>query len=481
ETKIVYYLGNEQTPYVSKINLAPNSITLGDFKAAIKKSNFKFFFKSTDADFGVVKEEVTNDASILPLCDNRIVAWVCRFFTPKGLFLSIKYVYQCISIYLYPNLCVRTQINCAEHYYLHHPHSFFQLKDPELDTISQCSGTSGVSAAGDKPQPRGAPINSKMEKCGDGYPLYDRYGSQSTLMSSDIETTSWDSRDDMTDTCTDMTGASRRKSRPRRQKYKKKRPRPGSDTTSTYSSSVTDSSMSLNILTVTLNMDKYNFLGISIVGQSNDKGDGGIYIGSIMKGGAVAADNRVEPGDMLLQVNEVNFENMSNEDAVRVLRNIVHKPGPITLTVAKCWDPNPDSYFSVPKDEPVRPIDPAVWANHIIPAKGGLVTILIREYIAGYEVVLSTHSDMATVVKHLKMSGSGLDVKTRMWLKITIPNAFIGSDLVDWLQQKVHGLAERRDARKYASSLLKAGYIRHTVNKITFSEQCYYVFGEYTG
>lgn len=31
-------------------------------------------------------------------------------------------------------------------------------------------------------------------------------------------------------------------------------------------------------------LDKYTFLGISIVGQSNDKGDGGIYIGSIMKG-----------------------------------------------------------------------------------------------------------------------------------------------------------------------------------------------------
>ena len=48
--------------------------------------------------------------------------------------------------------------------------------------------------------------------------------------------------------------------------------------------------------------EKYNFLGISIVGQSNDRGDGGIYIGSIMKGGAVAADARIEPGDMLLQV-----------------------------------------------------------------------------------------------------------------------------------------------------------------------------------
>jgi PDZ domain len=31
-------------------------------------------------------------------------------------------------------------------------------------------------------------------------------------------------------------------------------------------------------------------------------GDGGIYVGSIMKGGAVALDGRIEPGDMILQV-----------------------------------------------------------------------------------------------------------------------------------------------------------------------------------
>ena len=30
--------------------------------------------------------------------------------------------------------------------------------------------------------------------------------------------------------------------------------------------------------------DKVNFLGISIVGQSNKRGDGEIYVGSIMKG-----------------------------------------------------------------------------------------------------------------------------------------------------------------------------------------------------
>ena len=96
-------------------------------------------------------------------------------------------------------------------------------------------------------------------------------------------------------------------------------------------SSLTDSTLSLNIITVTLNMDTVNFLGISIVGQSNQGGDGGIYVGSIMKGGAVALDGRIEPGDMILQVNDINFENMSNDDAVRVLRDVVQKPGPIKV------------------------------------------------------------------------------------------------------------------------------------------------------
>ena len=46
---------------------------------------------------------------------------------------------------------------------------------------------------------------------------------------------------------------------------------------------------------------------VSLVGQSNQGGDGGIYVGSIMKGGAVALDNRIEPGDMILQVNQIQF------------------------------------------------------------------------------------------------------------------------------------------------------------------------------
>lgn len=50
--------------------------------------------------------------------------------------------------------------------------------------------------------------------------------------------------------------------------------------------------------------------------------------------------------------------------------------------------------------------------------------------------------------------------------------------MVDWLHRNVEGFTDRREARKYAGNLLKAGYIRHTVSKVTFSEQCYYVFGD---
>ena len=39
--------------------------------------------------------------------------------------------------------------------------------------------------------------------------------------------------------------------------------------------------------------EKVNFLGISIVGQSNKRGDGGIYVGSIMKGWVSLGQNYI--------------------------------------------------------------------------------------------------------------------------------------------------------------------------------------------
>ena len=54
---------------------------------------------------------------------------------------------------------------------------------------------------------------------------------------------------------------------------------------------------------------------------------------------------------------------------------------PIKLVVAKCWDPNPKSYFTIPRTEPVRPIDPGAWVAH---------TAAMRGIIKLYFLVLNT-------------------------------------------------------------------------------------------
>uniref|UniRef100_A0A3B4CT11 Dishevelled segment polarity protein 3b n=1 Tax=Pygocentrus nattereri TaxID=42514 RepID=A0A3B4CT11_PYGNA len=453
ETKIIYHLDDQETPYLVKLPIPAERVTLADFKQVLNKPNYKFFFKSMDDDFGVVKEEISDDNAKLPCFNGRVVSWVSEYGGS----------------------------GCGAE------------SQAELPPPLERTGGIGDS------RPPSFQLNghSRPER----RPEIAGYESSSTLMSSELDTTSFfDSEEDDSasrfSSSTEQSTSSRLMRRHRRRRRKPKAPR--MERSSSFSS-ITDSTMSLNIITVTLNMEKYNFLGISIVGQSNERGDGGIYIGSIMKGGAVAADGRIEPGDMLLQVNDINFENMSNDDAVRVLREIVHKPGPITLTVAKCWDPNPRGCFTLPRSEPIRPIDPAAWVSHTAAMTGAYpvygmspsmstitstsssITSSIPETERFEEFHLSIHSDMATIAKAMASPESGLEVRDRMWLKITIPNAFIGSDVVDWLFHHVEGFTDRREARKYASNLLKAGYIRHTVNKITFSEQCYYIFGDLCG
>ncbi|KAJ8254779.1 hypothetical protein GJAV_G00197260 [Gymnothorax javanicus] len=496
ETKIIYHIDEEETPYLVKIPIPAEAITLLDFKQVLNKPNYKFFFKSMDQDFGVVKEEISDESAKLPCFNGRVVSWLVSSDTPSAdppaPPAEMAPQPSPLPPPLPPPPVERTGgIGDSR------PPSFHPNAAGSVETLDdRTESESVVSFRRERPRHRdnldqhGPRMNgqSRMERHLAGYE------SATTIMSSELDTTSFcDSDDDDTmsrfSSSTEQSTASRLLKRHRRRR--KQRP-PRLERASSFSS-VTDSTMSLNIITVTLNMEKYNFLGISIVGQSNERGDGGIYIGSIMKGGAVAADGRIEPGDMLLQVNDINFENMSNDDAVRVLREIVHKPGPIILTVAKCWDPSPQGYFTLPRNEPVRPIDPAAWVSHSValtgayppyPASSSLSTITsgssVTETERFDEFNLSLHSDMASVAKAMASPESGLEVRDRMWLKITIPNAFLGSDVVEWLYHHIEGFQDRREARKYASNLLKAGFIRHTVNKITFSEQCYYIFGDFS-
>ncbi|XP_063836830.1 segment polarity protein dishevelled homolog DVL-3 [Ostrinia nubilalis] len=479
ETKVIYYIDDEETPYLVKIPISPEKVTLLDFKNQLNRPNYKFFFKSMDDDFGVVKEEIVDDNAHLPCFNGRVVSWLV---SAEGSNPSDG-----------ASQCTDSNAGKAKP----NPHGAPTVpltRDTCTDTDSTISSRPGHRASCDKYKYRGLRIN--------GHSKYGNHGLEyetASVLSSDLDSTSlFDSQSEITTTTGRHTNASVDRaltecssvshlqvSSRKRPQRRRKRPQVMSRTSS-YSS-ITDSTMSMHIITVTLNMDTVNFLGISIVGQSNKGGDGGIYVGSIMKGGAVALDGRIEPGDMILQVNDVNFEDMTNDEAVRVLREVVQKPGPIKLVVAKCWDPNPKGYFTIPRTEPVRPIDPGAWVAHTAALREAyppppLSALPPSERASDAGTVdtapLNVGMDVAHVVRAMLRPDSGLEIRDRMWLKITIPNAFIGADVVDWVLQHVAGIADRRDARKYASHMLKAGFIRHTVNKITFSEQCYYVAGE---
>lgn len=53
--------------------------------------------------------------------------------------------------------------------------------------------------------------------------------------------------------------------------------------------------------------------------------------------------------------------------------------------------------------------------------------------------ILDKDSGMLAIVRAMQKPDSGLEVRERTWLKIKIPNAFLGSDMVDWLLDKVEG------------------------------------------
>lgn len=55
-----------------------------------------------------------------------------------------------------------------------------------------------------------------------------------------------------------------------------------------------------------------------------------------------------------------------------------------------------------------------------------LFLFVLLSFLGFDDFHLSIHSDMATVAKAMACPESGLEVRDRMWLKITIANAFIG-------------------------------------------------------
>ena len=109
-----------------------------------------------------------------------------------------------------------------------------------------------------------------------------------------------------------------------------------------------DNPKNTNLSTITLNMDSSKFSKIPLAVGCLD-GEIGIYvsrIGQFFTDGHLDMDCQINPGDKILQVNEISFANMSYEEVAKILKDVPQKPGPIRLVVGKSQKESSESVSS---------------------------------------------------------------------------------------------------------------------------------------
>lgn len=78
ETKIFYYIDDQDPPYLTKLSLS-SAPRLKDFKSALDRNcaKYKFFFATNDPCIGKVREEISNDEQALPFdTPDRVLAYL---------------------------------------------------------------------------------------------------------------------------------------------------------------------------------------------------------------------------------------------------------------------------------------------------------------------------------------------------------------------------------------------------------------------
>ncbi|CAC42334.1 Segment polarity protein dishevelled homolog mig-5 [Caenorhabditis elegans] len=450
QIKVFYYLDDETTPYVSVIEAREGVATLGNFKNSFTKRGYKYYAKELDPDIQrEVKVELTTDSDRLRKSQNGF-------------------------------------------------YEIFLVSTPGYGTLPRNSGTMT------RPQRTALDKRRRRSADFDATPYSDASLAPSTIVSRRAgehlaELYTSNSEDPYQyDEHTRRTGDDSSLYEPlaardmnkiydddrRRKKQKKERfRRPYVPSTI---SSATESSVNSGlprILEIYLPMKNVPYLGLSVCTI-----DGHIFVSEIAPEGAVEKDGRVNVGDQILQVNRVSFEELSGPQAVRSLREAASSKRQNTEKM-KALGLDPQEQTATTIDDGTLPFTSTASDDEermlYDQRRNGIPRALIEEAERKREneqnekiEQLTEMIDPIIVVRSMARPDSGLAVKNRKWLKILVPMSFIGRDLVDWLVDHMADIHNRKKARIYAARLLAAGLIRHVVSKLTFTEKCYYVFGD---
>ncbi|RCN43471.1 DIX domain protein [Ancylostoma caninum] len=528
ETKVYYYLDDDATPFVSILPVPQDLATLRDFKKVFTRKGFKYFCKGLDADIKrEVKIELCDDSAPLKRSANGLIELFLHSCGVSG------------TIPRSGTLPRRGQTEYVHDIdYLDKPGRRRSLVN--LDLLDASESTHPASSVG------GTIVSRRA-----GEHLAELYTSNSENFYNDSTRFSATASSSLYEPLCAMgnynDGGKVRRRKPRKERFRK------AYVPSTISS-ITESSMTSlslpRILEVNLSMRTTPYLGISV-----GSFQGSILVSEILPDGAVAKDGRIEVGDQIVQVNNRSFENLTEAQAVRLLREVAAAKKPLTLFIAKYSRGNDYDPLSTLASETL-PLDVSLWVQTAVQCaerqriyrergipddltqtfdenaldntgetddeeeralyeqrRHGIPQINIEELERRRENEQNEHKatqrlsitmDPVVILRALARPDSGLQVKNRKWLKILVPMSFIGEltllvqcryicyrvevlasnlfcagrDLVDWLLEHVEDLSDRKAARQYAAELLRAGLIRHVVSKLTFTEKCYYVFGD---
>lgn len=496
QIKVYYYLDDDPTPFLSVIDTRGGVATLGNFKNSFTKRGYKYYGKELDPDIQrEVKVELSSDSDRLRKSQNGF------------------YEVFLVSTPGYGTL----------------PRNTGTMTRPQRTALDKMTFQRRRRSADFDATPYSdaslAPSTIVSRRAGEH--LAELYTSNSEDPYQYDEHTRRTTTDDSSMyeplAARDMNKYHNDDRRKRKQK-KDRFHRPYVPSTI---SSATESSVNSGlprILEIYLSMKNAPYLGLSVCTL-----DGHIFVSEIAPEGAVEKDGRVSCGDQILQVNRVSFENLSAPVAVKALREAAASKRPITLYISKFVRGAPSEY-----DDPLAsmasetmPLDVGVWVETAVQAtekmkalgldpqeqtmtsvddgtlpftstasddeerilydqrRNGIPRALIEEAERKREneqnekiEQLTEIIDPIIVVRTMARPDSGLAVKNRKWLKISVPNSFIGNDLVLWLVDHMADIHTKKRARIYAARLLAAGLIRHVVSKQTFTDKCYYVFGD---
>ncbi|CEF59917.1 Segment polarity protein dishevelled [Strongyloides ratti] len=463
--KIYYYL-DDNTPYVSEFDKPLDEITLGDFKRHFKRKGYRYFYKKEDDDIQKpVKVELFDDTTILcPSGKGPIELFLipCTENEPMPI--------QDMSHATLTRKNVHRFSGYGSDYWKksYKPHP--DIQGTYLSSITDIDNSGGQRV-------------SMVTTDYDTSIVYNKLGRKLPVdqYTTDSEFTFQSEDDD-----------NYRKKRQHKGEYRERKPRQNKRKIKTES-----------VVSPTLNTD-HSFLGMKVVGN-----DGGIFVSDIDRGGAADFCENLEIGDQIIQIDNKSFEDLTEEEAVNLLKYCVKKKKNIKMYISKrkkSFGNDTTNFFGL--DSTTLPIDISCWVETAIQRQmRGMDRTYIEKDIEDYNQTfqqenippsindfscintsindenstsqLTCFMDPSIIIHRMIMPNNGIEIKDRVWLKITVPSCIIGKDLVCWLKKNVRGLENKKKSYSYAAWLLHQGHIRHMIGQRKFTEQSYYIFNEY--